>query len=63
MALLDSETLERLKSLAPGEALWEVKSAIYRCGTASSEDFEEAFEQMVEAGVLTWDEIDRLEGP
>ncbi|HZE89252.1 MAG TPA: hypothetical protein VE404_06875 [Verrucomicrobiae bacterium] len=38
-----------------------MKSAIHRCGAAAFDDFDEAFERMVEAGVLTWGEIERLE--
>ena len=61
MALLDTETIERLSSLSPKDAIREVKSAMYRGGATTSDDFHEVFEQLVDAGVLTWDEIDRLD--
>jgi len=61
VAHLDSETIERLRQFSPRQAYLEVKSAIYAGGASSSEDFVEAFDQLVEAGVLSWEEIEELE--
>ncbi len=61
MAFLDIESIDRLRLLAPREAYEEVRQAIYRSGTVSSDDFLEAFDQLVEVGVLTWDQIEEFE--
>jgi len=62
MPLFDSETVQRLRTQNPREAYHEVKTAIYRAGESSSEAFLDAFEELVDAGVLTWDQIERFEG-
>lgn len=61
MALLDAESIERLRGMSPREAFMDLKTAIYRGGAVSSEDFQSAFEQLVSAGILTWDEIESFE--
>lgn len=61
MPLFDSETVARLRSRSPREAYQEVKSAIYRAGDSSSEAFLDAFEELVDAGILSWDQIERFE--
>jgi hypothetical protein len=58
---LDPESVERLRIMSPRDAYWEVKSSIYRSGVSASEDFQAAFEQLVAAGVLSWDQIEDFE--
>ena len=60
MALLDPETVERLRYAAPEDAYREIKDAVYRSG-GSSEEFLEAFTELVEAGVISWEQIEEIE--
>lgn len=61
MVLFDQKTLERFRQLTPRDAFWEVKTSIYRSGAASSEDFHDAFDELVDAGVLSWEQIEEFE--
>lgn len=61
MAIFDEETVNRLRRAHPREVYSEVKEAIYKTGGASSEDFLSAFEELVDAGVLSWDQIEEFE--
>ena len=61
MATLDPESVERLRGMSPRDAYLEVKTSIYRSGVSASEDFQAAFEQLVVAGVLSWDQIEEFE--
>ena len=61
MTSFDPETLERWRSLGPRGTYREVREALHRMGAASSEDFLEAFEELVERGLLTWDGIEAFE--
>jgi hypothetical protein len=38
-----------------------VKSSVYRTGGATSEDFLDAYEELVEAGILSWEQIEEYE--
>ena len=58
---LDNETLERLRELSPREAFRNVTDTIYRAGGVSSDDFLDVYEQLVDAGILSWEEIEQLE--
>jgi hypothetical protein len=60
-ARLDPETLERLRTLPPREAFEECRRAVHRAGRAGSEDFLEIYEQLVEAGIVSWEEIEGFE--
>lgn len=60
-AILDSETVERLRRMPARSAFDEVRAAVFRSGPASSEDFVDVYEQLVEAQVLTWDQIEDFE--
>ncbi len=59
---MDAKTLEQLKLLRPREAYESVRRAVLesRSGT-SSDDLLAAFEQVVEAGILTWEDVERFE--
>ena len=61
MAELDPETLDRWRKLGPRAAFLEAREALHRLGATSSEDFLEAYEEMVREGVLTWEEIESFE--
>jgi hypothetical protein len=59
-AILDPDTLDRLRSLPPREAYTEAKDAVYRSGAVSSDDFLDVYEQLVDDGILTWDQIEEF---
>ena len=59
-AILDRETLERLRSLPPKEAFRSATDAVYRAGAVGSDDFLDVYEQMVDAGILSWEEIEEF---
>ncbi len=61
MAIFDAETIDRFRKAEPREAFWEVKSSIYRTASASSEDFLNAFEELVDAGIFSWEQIEEFE--
>ncbi len=58
---LDPQTVERLRSLPPSQALAEVRDALFRAGEVGSEDFLDVIEQLVEAEVLTWGDVEANE--
>ena len=59
-AILDRATLERLRALPPREAIRTATDAVYRTGAVSSDDFLDVYEQMVDAGIPSWEEIEEL---
>ena len=59
MPIFDPDTLDRLSTEAPRDAYEEVKSAIYKNGPVASEDFRSAFEELVESGLLTWEQYEQ----
>ena len=59
--ILDPDTVERLRRLGPRKAYEEAKDAVYRSGAVSSDDFLDVYEQLVEQGVLTWDQIEEFD--
>lgn len=56
--LFDFETIERLRAMSPRDAYDEVKVALYRQGPTQSEDLREAYEELVEEGIFTWEQIE-----
>jgi len=59
---IDETSLEELRSLSPRGAYEAVRRAVLQNPWgASSEDLRSALEQMVAAGILTWDEVERFE--
>src|SRR5438093_1706267 len=59
---IDETSLEELRSLSPRRAYEAVRRAVLQNPWgASSEDLRSALEQMVAAGILTWDEVERFE--
>jgi len=61
MAELDPDTIERFRTLAPRAVYDEVRAALYRLGPVSSDDFRDAYETLVEEGILSWEEIEGFE--
>ena len=60
---MDDPTLNRLREMAPRDAYESVKWAVLRSPWGSSSaDLHAALEQVVQAGILTWDEIEAFEG-
>ena len=60
-AVFDPETLDRLRTMTPRQAYLTAKQAIYRTGAVSSEDFLDLYEQMVDEGILTWEQVEEFE--
>lgn len=59
---IDASSLEHLRSLGPREAYEAVRRAVHQNPWgASSEDLRSALEQVVAAGILTWDDVERFE--
>ena len=59
---LDETSLEELRRLDPRKAYEAVRRAVLQNPWgASSEDLRTALEQVVEAGILTWDEVESFE--
>jgi hypothetical protein len=58
----DEETIERLRTLSSEQVFDEVRRAVYAAGGAGSEDFLGIYTQLVDRGVLTWDQVEELEG-
>lgn len=59
--VFDPETLEGFRGLSPREAFDRTRQLVYRSGARTSEDFRQAFEQLVEHGILTWEQIEEFE--
>jgi hypothetical protein len=59
---MDDGTLDHLRTLDPRKAYETVKNSVLRNPWgASSEDLRAALDQMVAAGILTWEEVERFE--
>jgi hypothetical protein len=59
---MDAKTLEQLRLLGPREAYETVRRAVLQSHWgASSDDLLRALEQAVEAGILTWDDVESFE--
>ena len=59
---MDEETLEELRRLAPRKAYESVRRAVLNNPWgASSEDLHAALEQVVAAGILSWEEVEEFE--
>ncbi len=59
-AEFDRETIERFRAMPAREAYEEAKRAVYRSGPVSSDDFIDIFSQLVDEGVLTWDQVEEF---
>jgi hypothetical protein len=56
--ILDPEQVEILRGLPAREAFERVKEALYRSGGATSDEFLDAFEEMVALGILTQEQLE-----
>ena len=60
---LDETSLEELRRLEPRKAYEAVRRAVLQNPWgASSEDLRTALEQVVAAGIMTWQDVARFEG-
>ena len=60
-AALDRQTIERLRTLDPGEALRVATNAVYEAESVGCDDFLDLYERLVYEGVVTWAEIEAFE--
>lgn len=60
-AVVDPETLERLRTMTPRQAYQTARDAVYRSGAVSSEDFLDVYDQLVDEGILTWEQVETFE--
>jgi hypothetical protein len=59
---MDARTIEFLKTLEPRKAWEEVRRAVLKNPWgASSDDLRAALRQVVDAGILTWEEVEAFE--
>jgi hypothetical protein len=59
---LHPDEIERLRSLPPRQAFERVKDALYRSGHVRSDEFVDAYEQLVELGILTPEQLEEYLG-
>lgn len=59
--MFDSETLDRFRTMSPRRAFEEARHAVWRAGAATSDDFLEVYQQLIDAGILDWEEIEAFE--
>ena len=58
--IFDPQEIESLRKLPAREAFERVKDALYRRGDAGSHDFLDAFQELVEAGVFTSEQLEEF---
>jgi hypothetical protein len=59
---MDEKSLQSLRRLEPRDAYESIRRAVLKNPWgSSSEDMQSALEQVVGAGILTWEEIERFE--
>lgn len=63
MVTLHPETLERLRAMEPRTAFETARSALLEAGSAGSEDFLDLWQQLVDEGILSWDQVEEFDGP
>jgi len=59
---IDDETIGRLRKMPPDQAFMAARNSVYSGREVGSEDFLAAYEQLVEHGILTWDQVDEFDG-
>lgn len=60
-ALFDPETLDRFRDMPAREVFIEAKRSVYRLGSATSEDFLEVYQALVDEGILSWEQIEEFD--
>ena len=58
---LDEETIERLRTMGPEKAVGAARDAVFSTKEAGSEDFLDIYEQLVEEGILSWDQVEQFD--
>ncbi len=61
-SVFDPETLEMFRTLPPRQVYDNARHLVYRSGATTSEDFRDAFEELVDHGILTWEQLEEFEG-
>ena len=61
MVSFDPETLERWQRLGPKVAYSEARDSLFQQGASTSEEFLDVWEDLVDKGLLTWEEIEAFE--
>lgn len=59
--VFDPETLDRFRTMTARSAYDEAKDAVWRSGGATSDDFVEVYQELVDAGILDWEQIEAFE--
>ena len=54
------DEIERLRRLPPRQAFEHVKDALYRSGSVRSDEFIDAYESLVEMGILTPEQLEEF---
>lgn len=57
----DPETLARFRRLPPGKVYQEAREAVYKAGATNSGDFLDVYEELVNQGILSWDQIEEYD--
>jgi len=60
-SIFDPRTIDELRALPAAEAFARVRKALYEGGATMSADFHEAYEELVELGILTWDQVEEFD--
>jgi hypothetical protein len=60
--VIHPDEIEVLRRLPPREAFERVKHALYKGGSVTSDEFLEAYEQLVELGILTPEQLEEYLG-
>ena len=61
MAEFDPTTLDRWRRLGPRTAFTEAREALLKLGATSSDDLLDVYEELVEQGLLSWEDISSFE--
>lgn len=61
MTVFEPELLRRWEQIGPAATYREAREHLFRQGASSSEEFLDAFEELVERGLLSWDEIETFD--
>jgi hypothetical protein len=58
---IDRQTIERFRALSPRQVMERAKDAVYRSGAVSSDDFMDLYQQLVDEGLLSWEQIEEFD--
>ena len=56
--IFDPDSVRKLREMPPREAYQQVKDTLFRMGGVSSDEFAAIFDEMVERGILTGEELE-----